>query len=70
MIDLLEKAANCEKSVEQVAQFVTSSGAIELALAQSQKKLDLAMELLKDFGNTEIKNTLELYAQYITKRVY
>ncbi len=70
MMNLLEKAANCEKSVAEIAQFVLDSGAVEMALARCQRELDLAMELLKDFGNIEIKNTLTLYAQYITKRLY
>lgn len=70
IMDELEKAAHNEDSVNNVAQFVISSNAIELAIVKSQVKLDLAMELLKDFGNKEIKNTLKLYAQYITKRIH
>ena len=70
MMDELEKAAYNEDSVTKIAQFVMQSNAMELAEAKSQVKLDLAMELLKDFGNTEIKNTLKLYAQYITKRIH
>ena len=69
ILDELEKAAYSEESVAKIVKFVVESDAIEQAQAKSQLKLDLAMELLKDFGNTEIKNTLKLYAQYITKRI-
>ncbi|MFI3321345.1 MAG: polyprenyl synthetase family protein [Rikenellaceae bacterium] len=68
LLSLIRSARESEKSAEKIREVVINGGGIENAIEQMDKLKQEALEILEHYPDSEIKESLRLYTEFILNR--
>lgn len=70
IVELIKVADKDPGALQKVAHYVTSSGAIKRCELEIENRKNEALEILKQFEDSDAKNGLIQYCNFVTKRDY